>query len=268
MKKRALLWIGALAMATVLVGCGGKTARVLVEEEFAQTALFTQLCQAFEEETGYTVRADSKKEEQIEKALTDNQFDAALVVTDMAATPLQDGTWTGKALFYDTLLFVGPEKDLSCVSYLKQYSAADVLRHIMLTDATFVHAPEGSELQAREAALWAIAQTTPEAQQYIAAADDGQALLQTANEQQAYTLVTRQTWAQYGEQYEDLAVLNSTLPGITDQYYILGKPAEEGQEEPTPAQQFVQWMQGETARGILAAYQSEGHVIPDFELNE
>lgn len=268
MKKRAIAWVGALATAVMLAGCGAQTARVLVEETFAQSDLFTQLCQAFEQETEYKVSAEKKNAEQVAKALADDKFDAALVVTEAAAQPLSEGTWTGKALFYDTLLFVGPKKDLSCVSYLDGYSAADVLKHLKLTGASFVHAPEETELQTREAALWAIAQTTPEAEHYIAAGDDGQALLQTASEQGAYTLVTRQTWAQYGAQYEGLAVLNSALPGITDQYYILGKPVEQGQEEPTAAQQFVQWMQGETARGIIAAYQSEGNVTPDYELNE
>ena len=268
MKKRVLLCLGTLALAVMLAGCGGNTARVLVNESFAQTDLFTQLCQAFEQETGYKLSANKKNEEQITKALADSQFDAALVVTDTAAEPLNNGTWTGRALFYDTLLFVGPEKDLSCVSYLTQYSAADVLKHIALTGASFVHAPEGTELQTQEAALWSIAQTTPDAERYLAAGDDGQALLQTASEQGAYTLVTRQTWAQYGAQYEGLKVLNSKLPGIMEQYYILGKPAEEGQEEPTAAQTFVQWMQGDTARGLIAAYQSEGHATTDFEVNE
>ena len=84
MKKRAIAWVGVLATAVMLAGCGAQTARVLVEETFAQSDLFTQLCQAFEQETEYKISADKKNAEQVAKALADNKFDAALVVTEVA----------------------------------------------------------------------------------------------------------------------------------------------------------------------------------------
>lgn len=79
--------------------------------------------------------------------------------------------------------------------------------------------------------------------------------------------VSRENWALYGAETPELEVLNQRLVGMVDQYYLLAKPSEkEGEQSPDDA--FLEWMKGDTARGLIQAYQEEGRQTPTFEINE
>lgn len=268
MKKR---WVaGALAalLTLSLAGCkSDSVARVSVPEGFGQSALFQKLSAAFTEQTQLEVQAQEQTAEQLQQRVDENDLEVLLAPVGNVTQKLSDGTYVGGPVFYDTLLFIGPQNDPASVAHLGSYSAPDICKHIALTGFVFVHAPAETPLGQTESALWTTAQTTPDAARYLQAADDGQALIQLANEQNAYALISRQNWEAYGEQAGNLKVLNQKLAGITEQFFVLSTPVEEGKEA-TASQQFCTFMQSEQARQIVREHVEEGQSVSQYLVNE
>ena len=161
---------------------------------------------------------------------------------------------------------MGPKEDPARVKHLGKYKAQDVLKHLSLLEQPFVHPASGTELQTKINGLLQQAGLTV-GDWYVEAADDGQQMLQTAQEKKGYAFVSRENWALYGAETPELEVLNQRLVGMVDQYYLLAKPSEkEGEQSPDDA--FLEWMKGDTARDLIQAYQEEGRQTPTFEINE
>lgn len=268
------LALGAAVLAVIVAlvfwigSCfGGKQVKVVTTEQLADSALFTQLADAYHQETGQSLKADRKDLQDIQAQV--NQDKAACVLAPLPADigdKISQGVYGGYPVFYDTYLIVGPKDDPARVKHLGKYKAQDVLKHLNLLEKTFVHPAKGSELQTRLNTL--LQQAGLEAGDwYVEAADDGAQMLQMAKDKGGYAFISRENWAAYGAQFPELEVLNQRLSGLVDQYYLLAKPnAKEG--ETSPANAFLEWMKGDTARNIVQAYKLENAQTPVFELNE
>lgn len=264
MKKVLCLIICIVLCVVALTGCGGKTAKVLVSSDFADSLLLSQLTSAFSEETGYKVKLVIKDNDEVEKAVSKGDFDAALCITTSAAEKLQSGEWIGGGVFFNTMYLIGPKNDPASVRHLGQYAIADVLKHITLTGFSFVHPSLITPLGLRDVAMWLKVDATQNEAQRIFAADSAEQLVQTANNQGAYAIVTRQNWAQYGASATNATVLLSGIPGLMDQYTVLAKQIE---KKPDASQAFCQWMLGQKARSIIASYTENDSLVPAFESN-
>ena len=265
MKKLLFLLLCALLIAIAVTGCA-QSAKVLISARLAESPLLGYLGEAFAQETGLKVEFEARDDAGIQSALADNQFEAALVLEGDAADKLAQGEWTGGKVFYDTLYLIGPEKDIACTQFMTQYPIGDILKQITLTSFAFAHPSPITPLGMRDIALWLAVDATPAEEQLLIATDDGQQLIHLASENEAYALISRDGWARYGGEVENLAVLLPTAQGITYQYVVLAAPVEEG-KEPTPAQQFCQWMQGQTARTIVTQYKMPEAQVSAFESN-
>ena len=270
--KQLAVAAAALAVLVALVfiigSCfGKKTAKVMTTQAMADSALFAQLANAYKEETGRTAKAQAATEEELQAAVGEGKAGCILApFTPDINDTLETGAYHGAAVFYDTYLIVGPKEDPARVKHLGKYKAQDVLKHLSLLEQPFVHPASGTELQTKINGLLQQAGLTV-GDWYVEAADDGQQMLQTAQEKKGYAFVSRENWALYGAETPELEVLNQRLVGMVDQYYLLAKPSEkEGEQSPDDA--FLEWMKGDTARGLIQAYQEEGRQTPTFEINE
>lgn len=268
MKKRWGAGALALLLTLCLAGCkSDSVARVSVPEGFGESALFQKLNAAFVEQTQLKVDAQEKTAEELQELVDENDLEVLLAPVGNVTQKLSDGTLVGGPVFYDTLLFIGPKNDPASVAHLYNYSAPDICKHIALTGFPFVHGPAETPLGQKESTLWATAQTMPDASKYLQAADEGQALIQLANEQNAYALVSRQSWETYKGQAGNLKVLNEKLAGITEQFFVLSTPLKAG-DEATASQQFCTFMQSEQARQIVRDHVEEGQSVSQYLPNE
>lgn len=268
------LAVGAAVLAVIVAlvfwigSCfGGQAAKITMTEELADSALFTELADAYRQETGQSIKADRKELSDIQAQVNDGKAECALApLPAETGDMISQGVYGGYPVFYDTMLIVGPKDDPARVKHLGKYKAQDVLKHLNLLGQTFVHPAKGTELQTRINAL--LQQAGLEAGDwYVEAADDGVQMLQTAKDRGGYAFISRENWAAYGAQFPELEVLNQRLSGMVDQYYLIAKPnAKEG--ETSPANAFLEWMKGDTARNLVQAYKLENAQTPAFELNE
>lgn len=267
MKRFLSIFLCGVLLVAALSGCGkSKVAKVLINEELADSPLIAQLTEAFNTETGYTVELVTKNRTDVDAMVEKGEFDAALVITQNAAEKLQNGAYIGGRVFYDTMVLIGPKHDPASAAHLGGYAISDILKHLTLTGFTFVHPNLVTSLGMKDVSLWLKVEATPDAEQFVIAQDAGQQMIHLANEQGAYAITTRELWALNGEGEENLAVLLSGISGITDQYTVLAKPVEEG-EDPSAAQAFCQWMVGQTARDIIVNYQTQDAAIPAYLSN-
>jgi ABC-type tungstate transport system permease subunit len=267
--KRVLSMAIALLACLLLTACGGKTAKLLVSTDFSNSALLKQLVDAFTKETGITLTLDAKSNADVEGAVKNGAFDAALVITQSATAKLTSGEWIGGAVFYNTLDLIGPKNDPASVHSLTHFAAKDVLKHLSMTSATsttikFVHPNLVTVLGMKDAELWLSVNAAATPSQFFSGDDDGQQMVQLANQQGAYAFITRQNWALYKSAGPNLTVLLSGIPGMMDQYTVLAKKIS---GNPNAAQSFCQWMMGQSARSIVLAYSEQGATVPAFESN-
>ena len=265
----AAVVLAVLAALVFIIGScfGKKTAKVMMTQAMADSALFAQLAKAYKEETGQTAKAQAATEDELQAAVTEGKAGCILApFTPDINDTLETGAYQGAPVFYDTYLIVGPKEDPARVKHLGRYKAQDALKHLSLLEQTFVHPASGSGLQEKINGLLQQAGLTV-GDWYVEAADDGQQMLQTAQEKKGYAFVSRENWAVYGGDVPELEVLNQRLVGMVDQYYLLAKPNEkEGEQSPDNA--FLEWMKGDTARGIVDSYREEGRQTPPFQVNE
>ncbi len=263
--RRILCFLLTLPLCLLLFsGCASKTAKVLVRSEFADSALLSQLMQAFHDETGYTVKLDARDNDDVETAVKKGDFDAALVLTQSAYEKLGSGEFIGGNVFYNTLYLVGPANDPASVHSLGNFTASDVLKHLAITGFRFVHPSLLTPLGMQNVSMWLRVDATLNNNQYQIAADAAQAMLTLANSQGAYAFTTRQNWAQFGSQSTGLKVLLSGVPGMMDQYVVLAKKIK---DKPNAAQAFCQWMMGQKARSIIVAYTEPNATVSAFQSN-
>ncbi len=267
MKKFLCIFLCTLLLLMLVSGCGkNKVAKVLISEEIADSALVTQLTDAFTAQTGYKVDFIAQDRGNVERTLEKDDFDAALVITQNAADKLGSGEWIGGSVFFDTLCLIGPQNDPASARHLGEYAMRDILKHLTLTSFSFVHPSLVTPLGMKDVSLWLMVDATPDTEQFLLAQDAGQQMILLANEQGAYAITTREDWTRYGEEAGNLTVLLTGVAGITDQYTVLAKKIEEG-KDPSAAQAFCQWMMGQDARNIIVNYREPDALTPVFESN-
>ena len=91
---------------------------------------------------------------------------------------------------------MGPKEDPARVKHLGKYKAQDVLKHLSLLEQPFVHPASGTELQTKINGLLQQAGLTV-GDWYVEAADDGQQMLQTAQEKNCLLYTSKLTDPQF-----------------------------------------------------------------------
>lgn len=259
MKRLMVGVVLSLLCIVGLMGCSGNDTevRVVASKAMVESELFDALAQRFSQSTGLGVKATALEEEALAEKIASSNFDAALVKSNAEIrSRLSEGTLKGALVFYDTLYLIGPQSDPAGIGQFQDKSCADLFRHIALTKSRFVYSPALGVLRLKEQAIWEAAEITPDGDWYIAAQGEGEdVLLKAASQNRAYTVVDRETYEAYHQSYPDLVILQKGIDDLSDNYYCL---YEKEESDPTPAQQFCQWMQSEEAQGIIAQYQADG----------
>lgn len=158
------------------------------------TGLLDVLAGAFQEKTGYTLKAIAVGTGQALKMGQDGEADILWVHSpDDEIQFVNDGYGTDRTTFmHNDFVILGPKADPAGVAGEKD--AALAFKKIVQSKALFVSRGDNSGTHKKEKKLWQKAGVSPEKESYIEVGQGMAATLRVADEKQGYVLCDRSTY--------------------------------------------------------------------------
>jgi tungstate transport system substrate-binding protein len=156
-----------------------------------------------------------------------------------------------KVMFNDFVV-VGPPEDEALVR--RAAGAADAMRRIASSEATFVSRGDESGTHARERELWQKAGAKPRAGHQLETGQGMAATLRVASERRAYTLTDRATFAQLARILL-LQPLFEHDPDLMNTYAVIGA---DGGARSADAMRFIAWLSDGAGRDRIASFTVAG----------
>ena len=253
--------LAAVALGLAALAAGAAELRLGATHTLQDSGILAVLVPAFESATGVRVRTLVAGTGQVMKYAENGDVDVVfshsrpdeerLVARGIAARRHD--------VMHNDFLIVGPASDPARVGGLRD--AAQALRRIRETGARFVSRGDDSGTHKRELQLWADAGGFRPWPGYLSAGQGAARTLMMAHELDAYDLVDRATWKQLGSRFPtalhvqgDARLLNEY--GVAPLKAARGRPVNE-----RDAQRFAEWLGGDAARRLIAAYRVEGESV-------
>ena len=161
-----------------------------------------------------------------------------------------------KDVMYNDYVILGPKNDPAGIKGVK--SAIEAFKKISETKSMFVSRGDDSGTDKQERSIWKAAGITPQAPWYIEAGSGMGAVLQMANEKNAYTLSDRGTYISY-EKKIDLVILGEGEKTLFNPYGIIAvNPKKHPNAQYELAKKFIDYVTGPEGQKIIQDYKLEG----------
>ncbi len=159
-------------------------------------------------------------------------------------------------VMYNDFVIVGPASDPAGIQGMT--SAADALAAIADAQAPFISRGDESGTHTKELSIWKQAGIEPSGDWYIAAGQGMGAVLNMANEQQAYTLSDRATYLARTKEGLELVVLVEGDKSLFNPYGVITvNPEKCPNVNAELANQFVDWLVSVPTQEKIAAFGQE-----------
>ncbi|HAD81383.1 MAG: tungsten ABC transporter substrate-binding protein [Candidatus Edwardsbacteria bacterium RIFOXYD12_FULL_50_11] len=167
-----------------------------------------------------------------------------------------------KYLMYNDFVIVGPAEDPAGIKGLA--SAAEALKKIEASQATFVSRADQSGTHKKEERMWAVAGLSPKGSWYLQAGAGMEAVLRIANEKRAYCLTDRGTYLAHQKEFE-LPILTEGDQELFNPYHImLVAPAKYPFVNYSLAKKFSDFLTSERGQKLIAEYGVDKYGQPLF----
>lgn len=174
---------------------------------------------------------------------------------------VEEGNGTARYdVMFNDFVIVGPADDPAGIAEAE--SAADAFARIAAAEATFVSRGDDSGTHIKEQEIWEAAEITPEGDWYQSAGQGMGAVLTLANEQNAYTLADRGTFASRDPEGFELVVLSEGDAILSNPYGVIPvNPEKHPDVNAELAQQFVDWLISVETQTLINEYQVNGQQL-------
>ena len=262
--------LSALALLVALVtgalsaaGCGDGQERIRLATTTStqDSGLLDTLIPVFEKRSGVRVDVIAVGTGAAFRMARDGDADL-LLVHDRVGEELfvAEGHGTERRdLMWNSFEILGPPDDPALAAQAD--SAGEALRRIGAVGATFVSRGDDSGTHRRERALWTDAGGRPDWPGYRESGQGMGATLRIADEMGAYVLTDRGTRLRYGQELALVALVGDT-PALRNPYGVVLIDAERHPEiHGVAATQLADWLVGDEAASIIAAYRIRGQQL-------
>jgi tungstate transport system substrate-binding protein len=155
-------------------------------------------------------------------------------------------------VMYNEFVVLGPTKDPAQITGLTD--VAEAFRKIATKKSPFISRGDDSGTHKREKAIWKKAGIMPEDRWYVESGLGMGAVLQIANEKQAYTLCDRGTYIAYAKK-NDLEVLAAGDPVLFNPYGIIAvNPAKHPKVNYLLAMAYIGWVTSPEGQKIIREF--------------
>lgn len=240
-------------------GLSGNRLRMSSTTSTDNSGLFEILLPPFEEQSGIQVSVIAVG---TGKALTlgeNGDVDVVFVHARAAEDKfVAEGSGVNRRdVMHNDFIVVGPPSDSAQVKAAT--SAADAMRRIATAKALFISRGDDSGTHKKELSVWAAAGVKPGGGAWYSEAGQGMgAVLQIADEKQAYTLTDRGTHIAYGDKI-DLVVLSEGDPMLSNPYGIIAvNPAKHPHVNYRGAMAFIGFVTSPEGQKIIGEFRVNG----------
>jgi len=166
-------------------------------------------------------------------------------------------------VMYNDFVIVGPEGDPAGIGGMAD--AAEALKQIAASQATFVSRGDDSGTHTKEKSIWSAAGIEPGGDWYLSAGQGMGAVLTMADEQQAYTLSDRATYLARTLEGTGLKILVEGDPILFNPYGVLAVNPDKGaQIKADLANAFIDWLVSLPTQEKIAQFGVEKFGAPLF----
>jgi tungstate transport system substrate-binding protein len=168
-----------------------------------------------------------------------------------------------QAVMHNDFVLIGPASDPAGLKGAG--TAAEALKRVAAVGeaarAAFVSRGDESGTHKKEKILWKAAHIHPNGAWYLSVGQGMGAVLQIADDKQAYTLTDRGTYLAYHRKIS-LPILVQGDPALYNPYHvILVNPARHPEVKVDLARKYAAYLTGPEGQGRIRAYQVDGQVL-------
>lgn len=266
-------------MCLSIVGCGSKSGQA-TEDSTATTStsntdsssadrsiilstttstqdsgLLDYLLPYFENDTGIKVKVVAKGTgEALEMG---KRGDADCLLVHAKAKELQfvkDGYGVDRHdVMYNDFIIVGPKDDPAKLKENAYNDAVKAFKMIYDTKSTFISRGDDSGTNTKEISIWDSAKLKPEGKWYVSAGKGMGAVLQMADEKQAYTLTDRATYLSMKDKLS-LVIVTEKNKDLYNQYGVMMPNPEKHQIKEKEAKEFIDWIISDKAQKLIGEF--------------
>ncbi len=169
-------------------------------------------------------------------------------------------------VMYNDFVIIGPADDPAGLAEKAPDDVVEAMKAIYDVQAPFVSRGDDSGTHKKEKALWEAAGLTPEGDWYVSAGKGMGAVIQMANEMQAYTMSDRATYL--ASENIDLNVVVEGDELLFNQYGVIAvNPEKNDLINAEGAQVFIDWLLSEKAQNLIKEFGVEKYGQPLFTPN-
>jgi tungstate transport system substrate-binding protein len=162
-------------------------------------------------------------------------------------------------VMYNDFVIVGPKDDPASVK--RSDSAPGAFGSIARKAIPFVSRGDDSGTHKKELKLWKAAGIEPEGAWYVEAGQGMGAVLNMADEKQAYSLTDRGTWIAFAEKL-DLAILFEGDPMLFNPYGIIAvNPVRHRHVNHIEAMLLIAWFTSPDGQKLIADFKTDGQAL-------
>jgi tungstate transport system substrate-binding protein len=290
-KKQILSFLLTLMMImSLMVGCGQtqqppaeetsqeapetpvveNTSIILATTTSTQNSgLLDYLLPVFKEDTGIEAKVVAVGTGKALKMGEDGEADALLV---HAKSSEEEFVAAGHGLerfdvMYNDFVVIGPKDD---AAKLKENAGSDILKAFELINENqvkFVSRGDDSGTHKKEKKFWEAVNIEPQGDWYLSAGKGMGDVIQMANEVNGYTLSDRATYLSMKDKL-DLEILVEGDSQLFNQYGVIAvNPDKNDKINKDGAQDFIDWILGEKAQGLISEFGKDTFGQPLFTPN-
>ena len=164
-----------------------------------------------------------------------------------------------KAVMHNDFVIVGAQQDPAQLTTAK--SVTQALQLIAETQSEFISRGDDSGTHKKEKALWQQAELEPKGQWYIQAGQGMGAVLNIANEKQAYTLTDRGTQIAYADKMS-LKVVFQGGENLFNPYHVMAvNPVKHAHVKYELAKKYIEFVTGVQGQTIINNYRKSGQQL-------
>lgn len=207
------------------------------------SGLLTYLLPLFEKEFGAKVNVVAVGSGQAMKLGEEGNADVLLVHSRAAEDKfMEQGHGVRREdVMYNDFVILGPKSDPAGIKGMT--SAKDAFTKLAETKSTFISRGDDSGTNAKEKTIWKAAAIEPKGDWYVSAGQGMGAVLNMANEQQAYTLSDRATYLARSKEGLDLEIVVEGDKALFNPYGVIAVNPNKGPHiKAELATQFIDWL--------------------------